>query len=105
MARKKGVEVLELLPEDIPFGSSGLDVPAIYADHIRGAMNSQGVVKLNLVENRLNMQDQTVSAMSVAVILIPQAQVRPWAKFLTELADRFDAAIGDTEQTDAPSRG
>jgi hypothetical protein len=100
-----GRTVLAIDPSEIPFANSGVDVPAIYADHIRGTFISQGVVKLILVENRADALDQEVRAVIVATIIIPQTQLRPWATFLTNLAEGAEAELAAAQaEHDAASR-
>lgn len=93
-----------LKPDDIPFATAGLDQPTFYVDHIRGAMLSQGVVKLNLVENRMDAKLDEVRAVHVATLVLPLIQLAPWGKFLTELAaDVESQARADAEPDAKPA--
>jgi hypothetical protein len=80
--------ILESRPDDIPFGTSGLETPTYFADYIRGTMVSAGVVKLNFVENRLDAFEGGVKTVHVATIITPLHQIRAWAKYMTDLADQ-----------------
>ncbi len=81
-------EVFESAPDDIPFGSNGLDQPTFFADYIRGTLISSGVVKLSFVENRLDALAGAVRTMHVVNIVVPLLQVRAWANYLKVIADQ-----------------
>jgi hypothetical protein len=77
--------------DDIPFATDGLKgVPTYFVEHIRGGIFSRGFVKLNMVENRLDAIEETIKAVHVVTIVTPSDQLRAWAKYLTEMADRND---------------
>lgn len=59
MAKEKAVgqeeaTKVQINPAEIPFATTGLEAPQIYADHIRGAFTGQGISRLNLVQNRID---------------------------------------------------
>ena len=74
--------------DDIPFATDGLKVPTYFVEHIRGGLFSRGFVKLNMIENRLDALEETIKAVHVVTIITPVDQLRAWAKYLTEMADR-----------------
>lgn len=92
-------ESVELEASKIPFATDGLSQPSVYADYIRGAMLSSGVVKLNLVDNRVNALTNEVETIHVMTVITPVAQLRAWGKFLLDLADKHDPQL----PVDAPA--
>lgn len=91
---------IEMAPDDIPFGSNGMEQPTFYADYIRGTMVGAGVVKLNFVENRLDAISGEIRSIHVATIISPLIQLRAWANYLNEIATRHEAA----ELTEMPGK-
>lgn len=83
-------------PSEVPLGTTGLDVPFIYADDIRGSMVAPGVTKLNLIEYRFNAQTNELFGVHRAVIGVPTLQLRGWARYLTNLAN--DAGLPELEE-------
>lgn len=75
---------IELLANEIPFATDGLSAPVIYAEDIRGLMVVNGVVKLNLVENRVNVLTNEVVSIHVATLVVPANQARNWGRFLVD---------------------
>ena len=97
----KETETLKLKADNIPFATDGLSQPTIFADYIRGAMASAGVVKLNLVENRVDALIGEVRTVHVMTLITPILQLRAWAKFLSDLADQQNVpALSETLDTD-----
>lgn len=87
MAKDPGF--LETKPDDIPFATTGLEgVPTYFVEHIRGTILSRGFIKLNMIENRLDAIEKDLKAVHVVNIIAPIDQIRAWAKYLTEIADR-----------------
>lgn len=81
-------KTLESKPDDIPFATSGLEAPTYYVDYIRGTMISGGLIKLNLVENRLDALESGIKSVHVVTLITPLPQIRAWADYLSELADQ-----------------
>ena len=84
---KKIQGTFETAPDDIPFATTGLEVPTYFVEHIRGALFSRGFIKMNMIENRLDAIEQDLKAVHVVTIITPIDQLRAWAKYLTEIAD------------------
>jgi len=76
-----------LNPDDIPFATNGIDQPTFYVDSIRGSIVTPDVVKLNMIDIRVEPVSAGVIAKHVCTIIVPRVQIRAWAKFLTGLAD------------------
>lgn len=89
MATKKDekFETITLMPDQIPLVTDGLTQPTFYADNIRGTLVTPEVVKLNLVETKLETHKNTVVSVHVCTVVLPKSQVRAWAHFLTQVAD------------------
>lgn len=84
-------ETIETTPDAIPFATTGLEgVPTYFVEHIRGTIFTRGFIKLNMIENRLDAIDQDLKAVHVVNIITPVDQIRAWAKYLTDIADRHD---------------
>lgn len=84
---------IELKAESIPFGTTGLQSPTIYAEYIRGAMLNGAVAKLALVENRFDVSADEVRTIHVASLVVPIDQIRAWANFFTEQADQLEIEL------------
>lgn len=79
-----------LKPDEIPFATTGLDTPTFYVEYIRGAMFSPTMAKLSFVENRINAVSNEVNTIHIVTLVLPLDQVRSWANFLTEQAERIE---------------
>lgn len=79
-----------LKPDDIPFATTGLEAPVIYAEVIRGTIVGRQCVKLNLIDNRLDAVDQKLKAVHVATIVTPVDHIRAWARSLKAIVDELD---------------
>lgn len=81
-------EKIETPVDEIEFATTGLEAPTYFVEHIRGALVSGGFVKLNMIEHRLDAIDQSIKSVHVVTVIIPFEQTRPWAQYLTDIADR-----------------
>jgi hypothetical protein len=90
----------EVEADAIPFATSGVDCPSIYADHIRGTMIMGETTKIILVENRQNALTETVQAVHVAQLVIPTTQLRAWGEYFTQIANH--AGLVTNGNTQAP---
>jgi hypothetical protein len=79
-----------LKPDQIPFATTGLEAPVFYAEVIRGTVVGRHCIKLNLIDNRLDVVDQKLKAVHVATLVIPADRVRQWAKTLNGIAQDLD---------------
>ncbi|MGN6848104.1 MAG: hypothetical protein ACTHJK_01295 [Sphingomicrobium sp.] len=73
----------EVNAAEVPFASSGIEAPTYFVDDIRGAGVINGVVRLNLVENRVEAGTNKFSSKIVAVLAVPLEMLRNWGPFLT----------------------
>lgn len=76
----------------IPWSSDGMSAPSIYVDSIRGASVVNGIAKISLVEARVDATTDELKHIHVGVIIVPVAQLRPWADFFTRMATDFENA-------------
>ena len=76
---------MTLKADEVPFATNGIEVPTIFADVIRGVTILGGVARLNLVEYKADVSDDTFKAKHVATIALPAEQVRAWGEFFTKL--------------------
>lgn len=82
------IRAIEIAAADIPVATNGLSQPAFYADHIQGGLMLGAVAKMNFVEVRADAQSSEIKTIHVATVITPLTQLRPWAKYLSDLADR-----------------
>lgn len=82
-----------LNPEELPLHNGGLDAPVIYAEDIRGTFGLHGLVKMNLVQNRVDALTSALTHVPVATLVIPAGQLRTWGQFMVATADEFDAIV------------
>jgi hypothetical protein len=101
MTDTRATREINVNPDAIPYGTSGLDAPTFYADYIRGTIVASGVVKLNFVDNRLDALESELKTVRVATIIAPLAQLRAWANYLTILADQHGVEIPPAEEAGA----
>ena len=80
-----------LKSDDVPFATSGLEAPVLYAEVIRGSIVGRECVKLNLVDNRLDAIDQKIKSVHVATIVTPVGSLRSWANVLNRMVEERDA--------------
>lgn len=83
-------------PSEIPFATDGLKAPTFYVEDIRGAMSSDGVVKLNLVDYRVNVVTDELVAIHVATLVLPANKLGGWSRYLHRLTTI------DAEQSKSP---
>jgi hypothetical protein len=84
---------------EIPFATTSLDAPSFFVEDIRGAMISEGMAKLNLIEYRMNAITQELRAVHVATVILPAHKVGSWGRFLVKLAE--DNGEMQAEETNA----
>jgi hypothetical protein len=72
---------LEIRSDDIPFGSSPMDVPAFYVEEIKGGFVVNGIVKLNLGEMRVDVTEMIPMFRPVLTLIIPQSAMENWSKY------------------------
>lgn len=93
---------IEMKAADVPLRTNSLDAPTIYAEDIRGLLVVNGVVKLNLVENRVDAITEEIVAIHVATLVVPANLAANWGKFLTENLAGWQTAVSaaadDAEQ-------
>lgn len=97
-------ETHELKPNDIPFASDGLDAPRYFVEYMRGTMVANDIVKLNFVENQLDVQDSSVVTATVVTLITPLSQVRAWAQYLNGIADQHGAPPLTVDEPTAPTQ-
>jgi hypothetical protein len=79
----------EVKGSEVPFASNGLDAPTIYAEDIKGLAVINGMVKMNLVEARMNVETSQATHRHIATLVVPLAFAKNWGPFLTtHLADQ-----------------
>lgn len=93
-----GAVGIEMKAQDIPFATDGLSAPTIFAEDFRGLMVTNGVAKLNLVENRVNTLTGDVVAVHVATLIIPANMANNWGKFLVRNFPVVEQEGADGEQ-------
>lgn len=81
--------------DDIPFVGEGLSARTIYADAIKGGTVLPQTSKFNLVEHRTDQSDEKLKAVHVCTLVIPSAQIRSWADFLSKIATTYEKALKD----------
>lgn len=81
-------------PSDFPMIVPG-NVPAIYADAIRGTLVMSETAKINLVEHRQNVSTMQMESHLVGVIILPTSQLAAWGTYFTMLAADIEAAESD----------
>jgi len=82
-----GSQQIRVEADQIPFATTGLDCPTIYADMIRGTSVQGEVAKISLIEHKVHAIANEVQAYHVANIVIPASQLRGWGAYFTKLAD------------------
>lgn len=82
----------------LPVRKIATNVPVIYADFIRGAMTANGILKFNLVQVMMDLNENGVDQQHVATIALPVSQAAAWGEFLIKTA-----ASSQEETTDVPS--
>ncbi len=93
-------EVFALDANKIPYATTGLAAPSVYAEYIRGAMVTSTVTKLNFVENRMDVIADEMKTIHVLTLILPTAQLKAIGNFLLENADKI-AGLEAAQTADA----
>lgn len=98
-AGKLKLQRTEALGADVPFYGDSMSKPTIFVDAIRGFTLHDGVVRMHLVENRIDMADDAaLKAVHVATLAMSLPQFAAWAEFFPNVLDQLKEAGAFTAQ-------
>lgn len=86
-----GMDINVVKGENIPLVPR-IDIPTIYADGIRGLWIWDNVVRMQLVEHRVDQLDDTMKAVPVATIGITLPQMVAWRDFFNQIVEKMSEA-------------